>query len=117
MIVISIRIHCGKSLSKGARSEVSHESESRFALRGGLPLRRVSGWVDVGCLEGKTEGWKVVDLTDVIVEVALTGRPGPRFDGFWTDGFSGFWPEGEGGCGGGDFKGDGDCERMGGEGS
>ena len=70
---------------------MSHESESRFALRGGLPLRRVSVWVGVGCLEGNNEGWKVVDLTDVIVEVALTGRPGPRFDGVWTEGFGRIW--------------------------
>ena len=43
VIVINIRIHWGKSLSNGARSEVSQESESRLALRGGLPLRRGSG--------------------------------------------------------------------------
>ena len=30
-------------MSNGARSEVSQESESRLALRGGLPLRRGSG--------------------------------------------------------------------------
>jgi hypothetical protein len=43
VVVISIRIHCGRSFSKGAISEVSQASESKFARRGGLPLRRASG--------------------------------------------------------------------------
>jgi hypothetical protein len=43
VVVINIRIHCGRSFSNGAISEVSHASESKFARRGGLPLRRASG--------------------------------------------------------------------------
>ena len=50
VIVINIRIHCGKSLSRGARAEVSQESESRLARRGGLPLRRASGGFWIGAL-------------------------------------------------------------------
>ena len=42
VVVISIRIHCGRSFSNGAISDVSHASESKFARRGGLPLRRAS---------------------------------------------------------------------------
>ena len=118
-VVINIRIHCGRSLSKGARLNASHESESPAVSTSmgtdgwKVTLGLVSGLCAVG-FEVETNGGIDVDLTDVIVDVVLIGRPGPLFDGVWTEG------EGEcvgGDCGEGEIKGEGDFERTGGEGS